>query len=71
MIVVSAVVCGMLLTLSSAWVWAVADVMQRPASDFDRIDQSRGQWVSLVILLPVLGAALYLALIRPLLLGRP
>lgn len=71
MILVSVVVCGMLLSLSSAWVWAVADVVHRPASDFDRIDQSRGQWVSLVILLPVFGAALYLSLIRPLLLARP
>lgn len=60
--VITLFVIGALVTLP--WL-AVRDVLRHPADRWERSGHSRTLWVAVIVLVPVLGGALYLRRVRP------
>ena len=46
-------------------IWPLVDAATRPDSHWATIDQTKLVWVVIILLVPVLGALLYLMAIRP------
>lgn len=44
---------------------ALRSVFRQPAARWEATGHSRGAWVAVILLVPVLGAALYLRRVRP------
>lgn len=54
------------LTALVALPWlAIRDVLRHPAERWERTGHSRAVWIAVIVLVPVLGGALYLRRVRP------
>lgn len=63
------VVVGVVLGFLVLPMIAVTDLLRQPAGAWRRVPHSRVVWLAVIVLVPVLGAALYLRRVRPALRG--
>ena len=61
------VVIFLLIALGSAaiWVWGLIDAATRPDWHFQRTGSSKTLWIVLIVVLGVVGSAIYLLAVRP------
>ena len=62
------IVLGVLL-LVLPWI-AIRDVLRHPRERWSAVGASRWLWITVIVVLPVLGAALYIRRVRPQLRAR-
>ncbi len=54
----------LVLTIVLLPIFGIVDAARRPQSQWERLGQSKGLWIVLQLLLGIVGAAIYFAVIR-------